>query len=542
MKTAYAYAPLVKHERNADGDLVVTGRATGPDLDLDQQVCDPAWLKTAMPQWFTSGANVREQHGPTAAGVGEEIIETGDGGWDLKSVVIDPVSAKKVEKRVLKGYSIGVRNPQVIKDAAAPGGRIVGGQIVEISLVDRPANPTCTLMLAKAATPGMTVLPDQLDAQRMLVKVEEYHEHPDTVLKIEAGGDTVEKRQFTADQRGQAADKGQAMSDGSFPIKNVADLKNAIQAIGRAKNPAAAKAHIEARAKALGKENLIPDTWKSANGDLAKAAPDGMWVHDPAELAQIRAGLVSVMKAELDELDGGECELGDVSQLLRSLSLFMAWWDGESWHGETPSPYTGDDTSGDLMAIDMSAAADATKSTDAAPSTGPADAPSTGPADAEKAAGTEGEKPAEKAADTAQDAPTEPAQPDVAAMVKDAVQAAVAPILEALTPKSAAPEQPADDVADKAAESEKAPDLAELVKAAVAEATAPIREQVAKAMAAPAPGGPVLTRTAQDTNKAAAREQTLTKAAEFERLAFEVTDPIARSGYLAKAEELRKAV
>lgn len=69
-------------------------------------------------------------------------------------------------------------------------------------------------------------------------------------------------RQFDAETRQKMANKGQAMPDGSFPIANEQDLRNAIQAIGRAKNPEAAKRHIRSRAKALGLENLLPDTWK----------------------------------------------------------------------------------------------------------------------------------------------------------------------------------------------------------------------------------------------------------------------------------------
>ena len=69
------------------------------------------------------------------------------------------------------------------------------------------------------------------------------------------------KREFSDDERQQAADRGQALPDGSFPIKSVEDLKNAIQAIGRAKDPAKAKAHIKARARALGRSDLLPDSW-----------------------------------------------------------------------------------------------------------------------------------------------------------------------------------------------------------------------------------------------------------------------------------------
>jgi hypothetical protein len=51
------------------------------------------------------------------------------------------------------------------------------------------------------------------------------------------------------------------MPDGSFPIKTVADLKNAVRAVGRAKDPASAKRHIIKRAKALGAQSELPNTW-----------------------------------------------------------------------------------------------------------------------------------------------------------------------------------------------------------------------------------------------------------------------------------------
>jgi len=54
---------------------------------------------------------------------------------------------------------------------------------------------------------------------------------------------------------------GMAMPDGSYPIKDVADLRNAIQAYGRAKDKEATKAHIIKRAMALGSEDLIPENW-----------------------------------------------------------------------------------------------------------------------------------------------------------------------------------------------------------------------------------------------------------------------------------------
>lgn len=68
-------------------------------------------------------------------------------------------------------------------------------------------------------------------------------------------------RDFNTDQRDKMAKKGHALPDGSFPIANEQDLHNAIQAFGRAKDKAAAKAHIIKRAKALGLTKLLPDGW-----------------------------------------------------------------------------------------------------------------------------------------------------------------------------------------------------------------------------------------------------------------------------------------
>lgn len=66
---------------------------------------------------------------------------------------------------------------------------------------------------------------------------------------------------FTEGSRQDLAEKGEAMEDGSFPIRNKADLARAILAIGRAKDPQAAKAWIIKRAKALDAVDLLPKSW-----------------------------------------------------------------------------------------------------------------------------------------------------------------------------------------------------------------------------------------------------------------------------------------
>jgi hypothetical protein len=80
--------------------------------------------------------------------------------------------------------------------------------------------------------------------------------HPeDTVLVARATAS------WDAKHRDTAAKRGVALPDGSFPIADKADLKKAIKAVGRANDPAKAKRHIKKRAKTLGAEGDLPDSW-----------------------------------------------------------------------------------------------------------------------------------------------------------------------------------------------------------------------------------------------------------------------------------------
>jgi hypothetical protein len=475
MDTTAVYAEIVKHERDANGDLVVYGRATGPDLDLDKQICDREWLKSAMPDWFQYG-NVREQHTSIAAGVGQEITALPDGGWDLKALVVDENSARKVEKKVLKGYSIGIRAPRVVKDASAPGGRIVGGQIVEVSLVDRPANPTCQLTLAKALKPGpLAVTPGTVDFERSLVKVEELHEDV-------ADTEDIEKRNFTAAERREA----HTMADESFPIETAKDLANAIRLAGNAKDPAKARAHIKRQAARLGLSDKIPDTWKAADVlDLVKsfdlvAVRKGDQAGDVADAHQAIAIIAGLIQSEAVCLAEGESsEVCDIELLLQAVKA-LEWFISREKKEPT------------MAHVDLAETPDTEKAAapDAAPTAPAEQAPETPPVTAEKAAtGGDGGSDTGGNADTA---------------------------------------APKND------------DLTELVKALTAK-VGDLQGQLTKAMSAPAPGGPVLTRTTGDTAKADHREEHLTKAAHFERLADEVRDPQARVGYLQLAAEARAA-
>ena len=83
----------------------------------------------------------------------------------------------------------------------------------------------------------------------------------------------VVNRKFTKDARDAAAKSGDALPDGSFPIKDKADLKNAVKAYGRASDKDAAKKHIMKRAKALGATDALPDDWKASKTENSAGEP-----------------------------------------------------------------------------------------------------------------------------------------------------------------------------------------------------------------------------------------------------------------------------
>jgi len=89
------------------------------------------------------------------------------------------------------------------------------------------------------------------------------------------------KRKFGSEERDQAAARGAAMPDGSYPILTEQDLRNAIQAIGRAKNPDAVKRHIIRRARTLGATGMLPEEWTK---DIGKATREILMEFDLSAL------------------------------------------------------------------------------------------------------------------------------------------------------------------------------------------------------------------------------------------------------------------
>jgi len=166
MSVSYAWTPITKSEKQDDGTLLVYGPAATSALDRDRQRLDSGWLDEAMPRWMASdggGGAVREQHdGKRAVGVGVGLSKAQDGTHMLTARIVDPIAVKKIEYGVLKGFSVGIKNPRIeMGKADAPNGLVTGGDVIEVSVVDRPANPECLFQMAKADGAGSLALIDE---------------------------------------------------------------------------------------------------------------------------------------------------------------------------------------------------------------------------------------------------------------------------------------------------------------------------------------------------------------------------------------------
>lgn len=288
-----SYARIIKADKNDDGTMTVYGKATDDSIDMDAQICDNDWLKSAMPDWMQAGGNVREQHSSIAAGVATEY-EMKDDGHYIRALVVDPSSVKKVEHGVLKGFSIGIRNPQIIRDSEAKNGRIVGGTIVEVSLVDRPANPNAKLMLAKADDLGkLTAVSVEVPKPSDLFKSEE---------TVETVVESVEPEIVEAEI-----------------VEEVAVIEET-----------AVESVEEVVADEVTPEAEIVEAAKSLLATVNK--------FDQATYDAAIAAISDLIIIEAGEMKAGSDERDSIKDLLGATKRLYCWYNGEVENGEVANP------------------------------------------------------------------------------------------------------------------------------------------------------------------------------------------------------------
>ena len=309
--------PLLK----ADESLhEVWGRATQEIIDHAGEIMDYETSKPLFQAWSddfakrTNGKSygaIREQHDSKKA-VGKIVeplsFSDSDKAIDIHVKVVDENTWRKVSESVLTAFSIGGAYEKTWTDEE--GNFRYTARPTEISLVDEPCCSAAVIQFVKAdgtieekplkkevsnvdkeketQVEAVEKAVETETVEKTAVEIEPKDEPKPEVEKTSVEVDSKQeeevkdeikdddkdddcdcdkeckKRDFTAEERKKLAEEGKAMPDGSFPIENKEDLKNAIRLVGQAKDKEKAMAFIKKRAKALNAEDMIPESWGKA--------------------------------------------------------------------------------------------------------------------------------------------------------------------------------------------------------------------------------------------------------------------------------------
>ena len=260
------YGEITKAEEQNDGTIKVWGYASSSAVDADGETITPDAMKAAIPDYMKFGA-VREMHGKSAAGTAIEARVEDDGRTIFGAHVVDPIAVKKVQAGVYKGFSIGGKvtarddlNKSVIK----------GLSLVEISLVDRPANPDAVFTCYKA---------DGVPAEggeREEDEKEDEEEKPKAEGGAKGQGADAGKgeEEDADDEKAEAKKEGKEAAAGADVLsKALGDMRAAVDALQQALNVAApvAKAAAPEGKQAVSGGDALQKMQQERDDALSKA-------------------------------------------------------------------------------------------------------------------------------------------------------------------------------------------------------------------------------------------------------------------------------
>jgi transposase-like protein len=271
------FLPLAKVDLDR---RLVTGVATAETPDRSGEIFDYSSSKPYFEKWSAEAAAasggkslgaVRAMHTPIAAGKLTDIaFDDNAKRITVVAKIVDDDEWRKVQEGVYTGFSQGGR---YVKRWADPDSGLTRytADPHEISLVDLPCVPDATFDVVK----------DGMVEKRSFASHAEAGDPADP--DVDAGDEDLDadKREFSAAQREKDAEEGVAMPDGSYPIRSTKDVANAVRDCCRSGEKADVKAHIIARAKAIGADDALPDAWtetadKAASVSNSAQAPDAL--------------------------------------------------------------------------------------------------------------------------------------------------------------------------------------------------------------------------------------------------------------------------
>ena len=325
------FLPISKIEKQDDGSRLISGYASTPTKDLDGEIVSLDAIKNALPDYMEWG-NIRQMHQPMAVGTAKEAHVDDIGLW-LKGKIVDPACIKLIDEEVLKGFSIG---GNVVKKN---GDTITELSLIEISVVDRPANPDARFEIIKAAKPAGAGIELVKSSKRLTMEAITFE--PEEVTGL--------RKFFTRLFKG-----GDAPGEGDKPYGDVEYADSGLQSDGKKRYPIDTEAHIRAAwsyihkpknagqytAEQLGKVKAkIVAAWKSKidakgppDASEAKAAAiasinktiDGHEAYDAQTALAALQSISQLLEWELGEDEGEDEQADDLREAIARLKSFIA--------------------------------------------------------------------------------------------------------------------------------------------------------------------------------------------------------------------------
>ena len=303
------FLPLAKVDLDR---RLVTGVATAETPDRSGEIFDYASSKPYFEKWSAEAAAatggksfgaVRAMHTPIAAGKLTDIaFDDNAKRITVVAKIVDDDEWRKVQEGVYTGFSQGGR---YVKRWADPDSGLTRytADPHEISLVDLPCVPDATFDVVK----------DGMVEKRSFASRVEPGDRADP--DVDAGDQDLDadKRELSAVQREKDAEEGVAMPDGSYPIRSTKDVANAVRDCCRSGEEADVKAHIIARAKAIGAESALPDAW-------TELADKAVGVSNSPGTTQAPDALAKALTYAASKLDRATAENASLRKALHDLT------------------------------------------------------------------------------------------------------------------------------------------------------------------------------------------------------------------------------
>jgi len=185
---------------------MVYGYATNDVIDSQGEITELDATSRAIED-YSKWRNIREMHQPKVAGTAPVLEMRKEGLW-IGAHIDDDSAWKKVKSGAYKGFSIGGRKLKVVQEfnqsLNKTINRIKDYMLTEISLVDRPANPTATFSFIKRDFDEVSEMVDSVVPMEQ--KITETIETPAPVIEKAVEAPVVEAKVEIADVIVKAAE------------------------------------------------------------------------------------------------------------------------------------------------------------------------------------------------------------------------------------------------------------------------------------------------------------------------------------------------